>query len=238
VAVFTVALIIGFFVTANALSMFRWHGNELLYPIFHSISNNVRGFLTFCWLIGLIIIFFVFWRKTLGYVDTIAKASSMLVASSEEPIRLPVELKQVEDGMNLVKQEAIRNARIAKEAEQRKNDLIVYLAHDLKTPLTSVIGYLTLLHDEQQISDELRQKYLSIALEKSERLEDLINEFFEITRFNLSQLTLELSRVNLTRMLEQITFEFKPLLAEKGLRCDLKTDSDIDIKCDVNKTGL
>jgi two-component system sensor histidine kinase VanS len=60
--------------------------------------------------------------------------------------------------MNQIKQEAIRNARIAKESEQRKNDLIVYLAHDLKTPLTSVIGYLTLLRDELQISEELREK--------------------------------------------------------------------------------
>lgn len=53
----------------------------------------------------------------------------------------------------------------------------MYLAHDLKTPLASVIGYLTLLRDEQQISPELREKYLSITLDKAERLEDLINEF-------------------------------------------------------------
>lgn len=235
VVLFTIALIAGFFIAANTLSMFRWHGDELIYPILHIISNNVRVFLTFCWLIGFIIIFLIFWRKTLGYVDTIAKASNLLVESKEDPIRLPAELKQVEDRMNQAKQEAIRNARIAKEAEQRKNDLIVYLAHDLKTPLTSVIGYLTLLRDEQEISDDLRRKYLSISLEKAERLEDLINEFFEITRFNLSQLNLELSRVNLTRMLQQIAFEFKPLLAEKNLQCELQVDSDIEIKCDANK---
>ena len=61
----------------------------------------------------------------------------------------------------------------------------MYLAHDLKTPLSSVIGYLTLLHDEGEIAPALREKYLSIALDKANRLEDLINEFFEITRFNL-----------------------------------------------------
>ena len=81
----------------------------------------------------------------------------------------------------------------------------MYLAHDLKTPLSSVIGYLTLLHDdEQQISQELREKYLSISLDKAERLEDLINEFFEITRFNLSNITLQYSNINLTRVLEQL----------------------------------
>ena len=68
---------------------------------------------------------------------------------------------------------------------------MVYLAHDLKTPLTSVIGCLTLLRDEPRLSPELRSRYTGIALEKAERLEDLINEFFDITRFSLTHLELE-----------------------------------------------
>ena len=52
---------------------------------------------------------------------------------------MPDRMKNIEDKLNLVREQAIRNAMLAKEAEQRKNDLIVYLAHDLKTPLTSVI---------------------------------------------------------------------------------------------------
>lgn len=106
---------------------------------------------------------------------------------------------------------------LAKEAEQRKNDLIVYLAHDLKTPLTSVIGYLTLLNDEPDIPDNTREKYTSIALSKAERLEDLINEFFDITRFNLTSIELDIEKVNLSRMLEQICNEFIPVLSEHNL---------------------
>ena len=105
----------------------------------------------------------------------------------------------------------------------------------MKTPLTSVIGYLTLLRDEGQISEELRTKYLSISLEKAEHLEDLINEFFEITRFNLSTLTLETSRVNVTRMLEQLTYEFKPVLDEKQLVCTLDAPKELYMKFDVGK---
>ncbi|MDE6700392.1 MAG: HAMP domain-containing histidine kinase, partial [Acetatifactor sp.] len=119
--------------------------------------------------------------------------------------------------------------------EQRKNDLIVYLAHDLKTPLTSVIGYLTLLQDEPQISQELRCRYTGIALEKAERLEELINEFFDITRFNLTTLTLETERINLSRMLEQLISESGPILEEKGLLWQTDIASGIEFVGDANK---
>ncbi len=95
--------------------------------------------------------------------------------------------------------------------------------------------YLTLLCDEDQIPEALRQKYLNISLEKAERLEDLINEFFEITRFNITQVQLEYSRVDLTRMLEQITFEFGPMLAEKNLQCILHAPPEFQIRLDADK---
>ena len=93
-------------------------------------------------------------------------------------------------------------------AEQKKNDLVMYLAHDLKTPLASSISYLDLLRDEKQLSEELREKYLTIALAKSERLEDLINELLEIAQYSLSTITLQYSEINLTRLLEQLVYEF------------------------------
>lgn len=65
-------------------------------------------------------------------------------------------------------------------AEQRKNDLIMYLAHDLKTPLAFIISYLSLLRDEKQISEELREKYLSISLFKAERLERIFEQFYRL----------------------------------------------------------
>ena len=132
-----------------------------------------------------------FLGKPLRYLDEIVSAAKLLAQPHDEMVRLPGALKDIEDDMNLAKQRALREAAAAKEAEQRKNDLIVYLAHDLKTPLTSVIGYLTLLRDEPQLSPEMRARYTNIALEKALRLEDLTNEFFEITRFNLSHMELE-----------------------------------------------
>lgn len=233
--IFTMGIFFAFIGVAYILSQFTWHPTDWLYVVLGPIERNPLPFLLILWIIGFIMIFSYYWRKTLTFIDTIADASKLLVTNNDEYIHLPLELHQVEERMNQIKQESKRNAQLAKEAEQRKNDLIVYLAHDLKTPLTSVIGYLNLLKDEKEISEELRDKYLSISLEKAERLEDLINEFFEITRFNLSQLTLELGSVNLTRMIEQIAFEFNPLLADKHLSYSLDVDPNIEIQCDVQK---
>ena len=133
------------------------------------------------------------------------------------------------------KVELMRSQRLLQEETARKNDLVMYLAHDLKTPLASVIGYLTLLHDEQQISPELREKYLSITLDKAQRLEDLINEFFEITRFNLSTVTLDYTSIDLVRLLEQLRFEFMPMLREKSLTCTLCTPETLPVRCDAGK---
>ena len=162
-------------------------------------------------------------------------ASQEMALSPEKPVELPPALSNAADRLNVIRQEMLRSNAAAHEAEQRKNDLIVYLAHDLKTPLTSVIGYLTLLRDEPQISPELRARYTDIALDKAERLEDLINEFFEITRFNLTHLTLELSTVDLTRMLQQTVSEFAPSLAEKNLHCKLDLPPQIPCECDPDK---
>ncbi|MGO5066697.1 MULTISPECIES: sensor histidine kinase [unclassified Clostridium] len=214
---------------------FTFYGNEIIYLLAQLIKEHLLCLFVFVWLIDVIFVVCFYWKKSLGYINVMMNASGQLISADDELIHLPTELKEVENQMNEVKQKAIKNARLAKEEEQRKNDLIVYLAHDLKTPLTSVIGYLTLLHDEQQISKELQHKYLSISLDRAERLGDLINEFFEITRFNLSQLTIELSQINLTRMLEQIIYEFKPIFTNKKLQCTLHSTKNIKIKCDVNK---
>lgn len=217
------------------LSTYTWYGTEGIYPLLHWISDNQQLFVAEMFVIGLFVIGIFYWVKLLNYFQEVMEAMEGLTAG-EHLICLRPELREVEQHMNQVQFQIHRSERLAKEAEQRKNDLVVYLAHDLKTPLTSVIGYLTLLREETQISPELREKYLSISLEKAERLEELINEFFEITRFNLTHLELEMVTVSLKRMLEQIVYEFYPLLAEKQIECQLQIEpEDLKITCDTDK---
>lgn len=178
------------------------------------------------------------WRficRPLRYLDEIITVAEQLATPSDTPVILSPSLKNIQDNLNLVREHALRDSILAKEAEQRKNDLVVYLAHDLKTPLTSIIGYLTLLQEEPDLAPEFRARYTDIALDKALRLEDLINEFFEITRFNLTSLTLEKERVPFSRMLEQITSEFLPILSEKGLSWRTQIAPDVELICDPAK---
>ena len=80
----------------------------------------------------------------------------------------------------------------------------MYMAHDLKTPLTSVIGYLSLLNEEKEISKELQEKYIKIALNKSLRLEELTNQFFEITRYNLKDIPITKTKIDLVMLMGQL----------------------------------
>lgn len=183
----------------------------------------------------LFIIFRRYLNSILKYFKEINRGIDTLVSEDDKDIALPPELASTERRINSIRSTLIKRKTDAERAEQRKNDLVMYLAHDLKTPLSSVIGYIALLRDENQISDELRERYLSIALDKAERLEDLLNEFFEITRFNLSNITLVYRKINLTKILEQLAYEFKPMLAEKNLKCEFETQADIMLSCDANK---
>lgn len=208
-------LVGGYFLAWFICTRFTWYGGTMIYGFFKTLQT-LSPFIIFVVLAAGGIYFMVKSIKMpLQYLDDVIDAAKSLSDPDVPPLSLPEELSDAENELNLARVQSQENLRMRKEAEQRKNDLIMYLAHDLKTPLSSVIGYLTLLRDEGQISPELREKYLSIALSKAERLEDLINEFFEITRFNLSTITLQYGRIDLTRLLEQLVFEFKPMLKKK-----------------------
>ena len=202
-ALYLLLLFGGYFFAWFICSRIVWPADSSLYYILKGLESLSPVLLVAAIILGLFFIMRHYFAQPLQYLDEIIAAAKQLTLSPETPVSLPEAMLDTQNELNLMRERALNSARAAKEAEQRKNDLVVYLAHDLKTPLTSVIGYLTLLRDEPDLSPALRAKYTGIALEKAERLESLINEFFDITRFSLTTLELERRAVNLTRMLEQ-----------------------------------
>ena len=147
----------------------------------------------------------------------------------------PKEQAEISAQMLEIKSALLENERRLKEETTRKNDLIAYLAHDLKTPLTSVIGYLSLLDEAQDMPPEQRAKYTRITLDKAYRLEKMINEFFDITRYNLQEIAIQKEPVDLYYLLVQLTDEMLPVLEKNGNTVSLQADERLTVPGDPDK---
>lgn len=147
----------------------------------------------------------------------------------------PRKYEDVADYAATLKDQVNHNEEMLVAESARKNDLIAYLAHDLKTPLTSVIGYISLLKEAPDMPVEQRAKYTNIALEKALRLESLINEFFDITRYNLHEIMLEEETFDLAYMLMQMADEFYPVLEQHGKSITIHAEEDLPIAADSAK---
>ena len=185
---------------------------------------------------SLVLLLVALWQqKRMGdYLAEISEAVGAL-GESAETLSLPPALGEVQTLFDKAQERFLQKDVTVHEAERKKNELMAYLAHDLKTPIASTVGYLMLLRDEKQISAETRSHYAEIALNNAQRLDELIEEFFEITRFNMSHIELEYQEINLTWFLEQLVSEYKPMLAEKGLSCSLEVARNIRLQCDPDK---
>lgn len=254
-AVFAVAC--GFFVWFLVQTVFRtpilmfieWFGMDVLgmtrdwMQVWYDRIFRSNQTLIFGAILAVLLLFFLYraFSRVTRYLSEIGDAVDVLVAQDAQKITLPEELKPLQERLSSAKDIIARREAQAREAEQRKNDLVVYLAHDLKTPLTSVIGYLTLLHDAretpaaQPLTPEQTAKFTGIALQKAQRLEELLNEFFEITRYNVQEIVLVCQAFNFGRMLEQIADELSPLLREKDLSISLTLDADLRVSGDADK---
>ena len=189
--------------------------------------------------IGFFILFIAIFYLTLNgltkYIDQIGAGVENILSDSTEPIHLIRELQPLEVHMNSIMRKLRQREVEAAESEQNKNDLLMYLAHDLKTPLTSIIAYLSILDESENMPPEERKKCTHISLEKAVRLKELMDEFFEITRFSLEDMVLDQNPVNVSMMLEQIADEAYAVLAEKGLRCEVDIHEDLTVTGDADK---
>ena len=124
--------------------------------------------------------------------------------------------------------------QLSVQEKEHKNELLMYLAHDLKTPLTSMIGYINHILDHK-VDQEQLDTSIRITYEKAQRLDDLIDEFSEILRYDDKVSQLEVTRIDLNTMLQQQLAGFYPLMEEKGIRLQLHLADHMEISGDFDK---
>jgi two-component system sensor histidine kinase VanS len=187
------------------------------------------------WAIGVFIIALMNFKKIAAQFASVGSFMINIADRPEAEIEFPHDFPEMQTVLQTMRNDLLAGRKSEQEAVRRKNDLVMYLAHDLKTPLTSILGYLALLRDEEDISAQNKRRYLTIVAEKATRLDNLINDFFEIARFDLSEIVLEKTRFDFARLVEQVADEFKPLLDPKGLRIEANDTGKAELFADSGK---
>ncbi len=178
------------------------------------------------------------WADFKNFIITVMIAALVIVSTIIILImnytnnRKSMEMKNTIEAMRL---KAQRHEQLLQMESQRKNDLITYLAHDMRTPLASIIGYLSLLDEVPEMPAEQKAKYVGITLEKAYRLEQLIEEFFDVTRFNLQTIVLHKQKLDLRLLLQQMADEFYPLVEPAGKSIEVDTPETLLYKGDGDK---
>ncbi len=123
-----------------------------------------------------------------------------------------------------------------RRAEQTKNELITNVSHDLRTPLTSIIGYLGLIEQDRCRDEVEMRQYVQIAYEKSQRLNVLINDLFEYTRMRHTVATYKETSFNLIELLGELLAQYRLPLEECGMSSELRTkETNVSVKGDAVK---
>lgn len=186
-------------------------------------------------IMGFVCIFKFFWKKPWGYLDEVISATQTVYEQNNHVVALSDPLKELENQLNQIKMSVLLSKQAAKQAEDKKNEIIMYLAHDIRTPLTTVIGYLSLLHEAPDMPEKQKEKYVKVALDKADRLEKLINELFEITKYNAHTVVLKREIVDLHCLIAQVIDEIYPTLSANGNTAVFTADDDLSINGDPEK---
>ena len=172
--------------------------------------------------------FWILQRKSFEYIDDILLAIKKISAgdlNTNIDVKGDNEFSEIAASINKMSEEIRVLMESERHNEKSKNDMITNIAHDLRTPLTSILGYLDLIN-KRDLSEETKKEYLKIVYEKSKKLQDLIESLFSFTKTNSSKLVLKIDKIDIIKLLCQLMEEFYPNFENKGITCSVNTNED------------
>ncbi|MCS7461361.1 HAMP domain-containing histidine kinase [Paenibacillus doosanensis] len=191
--------------------------------LFINKVGDINFFLLF--FVPLATLFFFFLTKPYAmYFNEISSGIRHLASGDfQQRVHIPSgdEFEDIATDINLASEKLQQAVERGDFAETSKDRLVLNLAHDLRTPLTSVIGYLDFILNDEQLTREQVRQYAVIAFQKSQRLEKLVDELFEITRMNYGMLAFEKKTIDLSELLIQLNEELYPIFEKHRLETRL-----------------
>ncbi len=184
-------------------------------------------------------IFIIVTNKKMKYMEEIA-AGVRIISSGDLSYRVEEkgkdEIKNLAENINNMASEIQDRMEAERRAEKTKSELITNVSHDLRTPLTSVMGYIGLIKDGKYENESMMKEYLNIAFNKSTQLKELIEDLFEYTKINNQGIVLEKSKVNIVEFLSQIIEEYIPIFEENEIEVVKKfVDEKSIVEIDAGK---
>lgn len=183
---------------------------------------------------GFMLVYFLC-RELSNYLRVLMEGMDDVLEKQRVKLNFPKEMMPTQKLILSIAEDYQRNEKAALEDEEKKKDLVYLLAQDIKLPLSNILMYLELLEKEKRISPEIRKEFLASVLYKSMDLEEMINEFFDITRFNLRYAKWTPEHMYLDRMIEQVLDEYYLLLEEKQMQVKVVYDHQFPLYADNDK---
>ncbi|WP_081457415.1 HAMP domain-containing sensor histidine kinase [Lachnoanaerobaculum saburreum] len=172
--------------------------------------------------------FWLLQRKSFVYIDDILHAIKKISSgdlNTNIDVRGDNEFSEIAANINKMSEEIRVLMESERHNEKSKNEMITNIAHDLRTPLTSILGYLDLIN-KRELTEDTKKEYLKIVYEKSKKLQDLIESLFSFTKTNSSKLVLKIDKIDIIKLLCQLMEEFYPSFEDKGITCSVNTNID------------
>ena len=224
-SVITIILLVFLITNLTAITSFLYQTGNDSQALQRFALGSTISVLLFV-LLGILLfslIFLLLQRKMARDIETIARAVKQ-ISEGDLSTRLELEgegeLTDIAENLNRMEEDIQELIDKERTSEQSKTDLITNVAHDLRTPLTSILGYLELLRKNQKLSPEMQQKYLDIAYNKSVRLQKLIEELFGFTKLSYGKINMNVTKVDIVELLAQLLEESYPNFQKNGLSYD------------------
>ena len=224
-SVITIILLVFLITNLTAITSFLYQTGNDSQALQRFALGSTISVLLFV-LLGILLfslIFLLLQRKMARDIETIARAVKQISEgdlSTHLELEGEGELTDIAENLNRMEEDIQELIDKERTSEQSKTDLITNVAHDLRTPLTSILGYLELLRKNQKLSPEMQQKYLDIAYNKSVRLQKLIEELFGFTKLSYGKINMNVAKVDIVELLAQLLEESYPNFQKNGLSYD------------------
>jgi len=205
----------------------------------HETDGEFGEFLAFIASAGVfVLLFFYITRKKIRYIEYLSD-SLLTISGGDLKYRVDEkgsdELNMVAQNINIMAQSLDEKITAERRAEKTKRELITNVSHDLRTPLTSIIGYLGLVKEKKFTSEDQMAEYVQVAYRESEKIKKMLDDLFDYSRLSSNSNELKIRVFDLSDLIGQTIEEYKPRLDDRGFETEMQISGESIVSADPEK---